>query len=66
MALKNMFYNKLKTYKAGKLHPDCEVVKKKKFDMAIKEIEKLLKSCRGDVRMVYEYHLKNLIERLKD
>ena len=26
-----MFYKKLKTYKAKDLHPDCEVIKKKKL-----------------------------------
>lgn len=50
--LDNMFYNKLKTYKAKDLHPDCEVVKKKKLVMAIKEINNALYNCKWDLKRI--------------
>ena len=42
MRTKNLFISHLKTYKAKDMHPDCAVVKRKKLDMGIKEIENLL------------------------
>ncbi len=50
--LDNMFYNKLKTYKAKDLHPNCEVVKKKKLAMAIKEINNALFECQWDLKRI--------------
>lgn len=46
------FYKKLKTYKAKDLHPDCEVVKKKKLVKAVKEIENLIRCYRSDLRLL--------------
>lgn len=42
MGTRNLFVNHLKTYKAKDLHSDCAVVKRKKVDMAIREIENLV------------------------
>ena len=50
--LDNMFYHKLKTYKAKDLHPNCEVVKKKKLAMAIKEIHNALFECQWDLKRI--------------
>lgn len=50
--VKDMFYKKLKTYKAKDLHPNCEVVKKKKVDMAVKEINNILFECTWDFKNI--------------
>ena len=52
MKTDNMFYTKLKTYKAKDLHPDCEVIKKKKLEKAVKEINNTLRRCTGDFRSI--------------
>ena len=52
MKTDNMFYKKLKTYKAKDLHPDCEVIKKKKLDMAVKEINHILFECTWDFKNI--------------
>jgi hypothetical protein len=56
--LDNMFYNKLKTYKAKDLHPNCEVVKKKKLAMAIKEINHAMVDYWWDLK-----HIRDSISR---
>lgn len=50
--LDNMFYRKLKTYKAKDLHPNCEVVKKKKLAMAIKEINHAMLDYWWDLKRI--------------
>ena len=50
--LDNMFYNKLKTYKAKDLHPDCEVIKKKKLRIALREIHNALFECQWDLKRI--------------
>ena len=50
--VKNMFYTKLKTYKAKDLHPNCEVVKKKKLDKAVKEINRILFDYKWDLEQI--------------
>ena len=50
--VKDMFYTKLKTYKAKDLHPNCEVVKKKKVDMAVKEINRILFDYKWDLEQI--------------
>jgi hypothetical protein len=62
--LDNMFYNKLKTYKAKDLHPDCEVVKKKKLAMAIKEINNALYNCRWDLNRIKDAVNRSLSDLL--
>jgi len=56
--LDNMFYRKLKTYKAKDLHPNCEVVKKKKLAMAIKEINHAMVDYWWDLK-----HIRDSISR---
>lgn len=56
--LDNMFYKKLKTYKAKDLHPNCEVVKKKKLAMAIKEINNALFNYKWDLK-----HIRDSVSR---
>lgn len=62
--LDNMFYNKLKTYKAKDLHPDCEVVKKKKLAMAIKEINNALFECKWDLKRIKDTVSRSLANLL--
>jgi hypothetical protein len=50
--VKVMFYTKLKTYKAKDLHPNCEVVKKKKVDKAVKEINRILFDYKWDLEQI--------------
>lgn len=51
-SVNNMFYTKLKTYKAKDLHPNCEVVKKKKVDKAVKEINRILFDYKWDLEQI--------------
>ena len=69
MKIDDMFYKKLKTYKAKDLHPDCEVIKKKKLEKAVKEINNILFECTYDFRSIQrEVHwaLEKLVGKEKD
>ena len=65
----NMFYKKLKTYKAKDLHPDCEVIKKKKLEKAVKEINKTIRRCTWDFRSIQrdvQWALEKLVGKEKE
>lgn len=67
--VKDMFYKKLKTYKAKDLHPDCEVIKKKKLDMAVKEINNILFECTWDFKNIQRqvrWALEKLVGKEQD
>ena len=63
--LKVMFYKKLKTYKAKDLHPDCEVIKKKKLEKAVREIDKILFECTWDFKNI-QRQVRWALEKLVD
>ena len=50
--VERLFHKKLKTYKAKDLHPNCEVVKKKKVDIAVKEINRILFDYKWDLEQI--------------
>ena len=62
--LDNMFYRKLKTYKAKDLHPNCEVVKKKKLAMAIKEINHAMLDYWWDLKRIRDSVSRSLAKLL--